>query len=294
MRNLKLMAFLLLTIAVMTMSCSKHPGFKKTENGLYYKVHTHGDDTTKARVGDILTLKMCVRAKGKELDTVLFNSNMLPFPYKIQLSNPMYKGDFQEGVAMLSKGDSATFILFQDSIFKNTQKPAFLKAEDNLMMDIKIINIQSKEEYDKEMQLQMQQQQAAVEQLKVKETEELNKYISDNKIKVKPSPSGLYYIEQKKGTGPKAEKGKRVTVHYTGTLINGTKFDSSLDRNKPFEFVLGQGEVIPGWDEGIALMKAGGKARFIIPSSLGYGERGQGSIPSCATLIFDVELLGVQ
>jgi peptidylprolyl isomerase len=108
-------------------------------------------------------------------------------------------------------------------------------------------------------------------------------------------PSGLQYIETLPGTGEQAQAGNIVSVHYTGTLQDGTKFDSSLDRNEPITFVLGQGMVIAGWDEGISLMKVGGKARLIIPPNLAYGERGAGGvIPPNATLIFDVELLDVQ
>lgn len=97
------------------------------------------------------------------------------------------------------------------------------------------------------------------------------------------------------GSGDEAVEGKEVTVHYTGTLIDGKKFDSSLDRNEAFKFRLGAGMVIPGWEQGIKGMKVGGKRKLTIPSKLGYGERGAGGvIPPNATLIFDVELLGVQ
>lgn len=99
----------------------------------------------------------------------------------------------------------------------------------------------------------------------------------------------------KVGTGAEAVDGKKVTVHYTGTLTNGTKFDSSLDRNQPFSFMLGQGEVIQGWDLGVKGMKEGGKRKLTIPSNLGYGEYGAPPvIPANATLIFDVELLKVE
>lgn len=104
----------------------------------------------------------------------------------------------------------------------------------------------------------------------------------------------LRYIDEKVGDGASPQKGQRVTVNYTGWLTNGTKFDSSLDRNQPFQFVLG-GQVIPGWNQGVATMKVGGKRRLIIPASLGYGARGAPPrIPANATLIFDVELLSIQ
>lgn len=105
--------------------------------------------------------------------------------------------------------------------------------------------------------------------------------------------SGLRYIDVKVGDGATAESGKTVSVHYTGWLVDGTKFDSSVDRGKPFAFPLGYGRVIRGWDEGVAGMQKGGVRKLIIPSELGYGARGtpDGAIPPHATLIFEVQLL---
>lgn len=108
------------------------------------------------------------------------------------------------------------------------------------------------------------------------------------------TPSGLKYVDLVAGTGAEATKGQRVKVHYTGWLKDGKKFDSSVDRGQPFEFPLGAGRVIRGWDEGVAGMKIGGKRKLIIPSDLGYGPRGAGGvIPPNAELTFEVELLGI-
>jgi len=107
--------------------------------------------------------------------------------------------------------------------------------------------------------------------------------------------SALNIEELALGEGAEATAGQNVTVHYTGWLTNGTKFDSSLDRNEPFTFKLAAGQVIKGWDQGVAGMKVGGKRKLTIPAELGYGARGAGSaIPPNATLVFDVELLSVR
>jgi len=122
---------------------------------------------------------------------------------------------------------------------------------------------------------------------------------ADGVAKMTETPSGLKYVDTKVGDGAAATSGKKVSVHYTGWLDNngekGRKFDSSVDRGQPFQFNLGGGQVIKGWDEGVAGMKVGGKRTLTIPPTLGYGARGAGGvIPANATLIFDVELLGVQ
>ena len=106
--------------------------------------------------------------------------------------------------------------------------------------------------------------------------------------------SGLQYVDITEGTGAMPQAGQRVTVHYTGTLEDGTKFDSSRDRGRPFTFQIGVGQVIKGWDEGVSTMRVGGQRKLAIPAELGYGSRGAGGvIPPNATLIFDVELLRI-
>ena len=112
---------------------------------------------------------------------------------------------------------------------------------------------------------------------------------------MKKTPSGLQYEDLVAGSGNTPSPGKQVTVHYTGWLTNGTKFDSSLDKNQPFTFTIGKGEVVPGWDEGVMTMKLGGKRKLIIPPELGYGAAGAGGvIPPNATLVFEVILLDIR
>ena len=167
-------------------------------------------------------------------------------------------------------------------------------AQDDKIIEIDIIRkgekakkFDSKAIFDKE--LEKLEKQAAEKAKKAKEA------IDALKKGAKVTSSGLAYKIIKKGTGAKAEAGKTVSVHYTGKLSNGTKFDSSYDRNQPIEFELGRGRVIKGWDEGISLLNVGSKATFIIPPDLAYGARGAGGvIPPNATLIFDVELVEIK
>lgn len=112
--------------------------------------------------------------------------------------------------------------------------------------------------------------------------------------KLTTTDSGLQYVDLVEGTGAMPQPGQRVTVHYTGTLEDGTQFDSSRDRGRPFTFNIGVGQVIKGWDEGVGTMRVGGRRKLVIPAALGYGTRGAGGvIPPNATLIFDVELISL-
>lgn len=123
----------------------------------------------------------------------------------------------------------------------------------------------------------------------------IQEYIAQNNIAgAQRQESGLYYVPVVEGTGVQPDSGQVVAVHYAGTLLNGQEFDNSVKRGKPIEFKLDVGQVIAGWDEGIALMKQGGKATLLIPSALAYGSRGGGPIPPNSVLRFDVELVGVK
>ena len=291
-------------LAVVTISCgkSKYPGFKETKNGLYYKFYIENKDAKKPGVGDILVAELTVRTADSTLFTNSGNPQKL-----FKLDTSYYKGDLNEGLALMGIGDSATFIIPADSLKKVMSLPPFIKSGDVLYYDIKISGIVSKADAEKEKQAAMATQQKMIDDAKANEPKVMEKYLSDNKIKVKPTVSGLYFIDVKKGSGAKAEKGKKVKVNYIGRLADGTVFDTSIESEakksntynpkrpyEPFEFTLGNSEVIPGWDEGISLMKVGGKAKLVIPSKIGYGERGAGnSIPPCSVLVFEVELVGV-
>ncbi len=291
MNKLSFKIFTLLVLAAFW-ACSGG-GFKKTSNGLEYMIHVQEKDAPKAEVGDMITAILVYKTAN---DSILLDSRKNPTPFKIPLIASEYPGDIYEGLSLLGKGDSATFLILADSFFIKTARaslPSFIQAGSKLKFDIKILDIQKKADYEAEQKEMMEQQAQEMQEMQAKEQEAMQQYLKDNKITATPLESGLYYIEVKRGSGAKAEAGKKVKVKYTGMLLDGKVFDSSENHGQPFEFNLGTGEVIPGWDEGISKMKAGGKAKLVIPSNLGYGSRGMGNIPPYSTLVFEVELVEV-
>lgn len=285
-----------LSAVVLLSSCDKgkYPGFEKTENGLYYQFHKENKEAKKPVEGDVMTLVMMYK---NNRDSVIFDSRQRGGEIMVQLSKPTFKGSIEEGFAMMTEGDSASFYVNADSLFAKTfqaELPKFIEKGSDLLFIVKVVKIEGKEAVEAKRKKMMEEQMAEMEKARGAEQGLRDKYITDNKITVKPTASGLYFVEKVKGKGAKAAKGKTVKVHYTGTLLDGTKFDSSFDRNQPIEFPLGTGQVIPGWDEGIAMMSVGGKAQLIIPSSIGYGENGSGPIGPYSTLLFEVELLEVK
>lgn len=181
----------------------------------------------------------------------------------------VYSG--QDVVDAIEKGDTMHTV----NIIKKGWKAKFFNA---------------KKVFNKEMEAR----EEAIEAEKKAKEEELKTLMETKYPNAKTTDSGLMYVMHKEGEGKQAEAGKTVKVHYTGKLQDGTKFDSSVDRGQPIEFPLGKGMVIQGWEEGIALLKEGGKATLIIPPNLGYGAMAKGPIPANATLFFDVELIEVK
>jgi len=279
----------LLVFAVVISSCESGNGeYQTTENGLKYKFYEKNADGRVPQKGDIIEVSMSYQTP----DTVLFNSADMPQPLKMRLDEPVFKGDLYEGIYLMHEGDSATFACNTDSVFtklfRQKVTPAQFDSVENIMFNIKLISVKSQEEDAAEIE-------AASQKAKNEEQVILDKYLEDNNITATPTESGLIFISTEKGNGKKPQKGDIVKVHYTGYLLDGTKFDSSVDRGEPFKFPLGEGRVIPGWDEGIAMLNVGGKATLIIPSSIAYGPRGAGGmIPAYATLKFDVELMGIE
>ena len=270
-------------IAIFLSGCQDTDGYKTADDGLKYKFHVQNEDTTGVNMFDIVEVMMNYSTK----DTMLYNGagNILPFQI-----NPAYEGDLMNGILLMHLGDSATFVLDAEDFFVNMMSyrevPEEIGDNKELYFDVKLLTVRPEP-------AEMRADRLANESRRDIELESIERFIKENGYNVKPTETGLYYIEDVEGTGKSAEAGKMVKVHYTGTFLDGEKFDSSYDRNTPIEFTLGRGEVIKGWDEGIAMMKEGGKARLVIPSSIGYGAQARGSIKAYSPLFFEVELIEV-
>lgn len=264
----------------------KFPGFKETEDGLYYQFNIKGNDTASPRIGDYVTIDMVYASE----DSVMFDSKLLPQVMKIPIIEPTFKGDIYDGISMMHIGDSATFICDADSIFMKLFRmpglPPGLDSVKYLYFRIKLNAIESLEEVKAA-------QEADLKRLEAQETKDRYDYMAEHYPDALPIASGLIYVETKEGKGSTPQVGQKVKVHYNGTFLNGEVFDSSVERGEPIEFTLGQGQVIKGWDEGIGMMRKGGKAILVIPSNLAYGPTGRGGIPPASTLIFEVELVDI-
>lgn len=265
-------------------------GFNVLPSGLQYKIVKHGTGKKHPALGDRLEMNIHVYKN----DSTLFDSRAMnsgkPVPFQVQ--PPTFKGDPIEGFMLMVAGDSAIMKLPVDSLIKqNKSMMPGLKAGDWLVYHVELVSTKSDAEYKKE-------QSAKSEAQKKIDDAALTDYFKKNNIKVKKTASGLYYSIEKEGTGATAQNGQNVSVNYTGKLINGKKFDSNTDpdfkHQQPFTLTLGTRSVIPGWEEGLALLKKGSKATLYIPSGLAYGSQDRSpTIPANSILIFDVEILDI-
>lgn len=284
-----LMAWTVLFLVSCQSGDSRFPGYEKTKTGLIYKIHEKGTDTASPRVGNFLDVVMTYGTG----DSILFDSRTMPTKQKMQVPmvESVHEGDLYEGFAMLNVGDSATFIVTADSVwtklFRMQSAPPEFDSVEYIYFNVRLNEVITAETLSKRKE---EEKKVAM----AKELSDRTKYLTENYPDAKPTESGLYFIRTKKGKGKKPEEGQTVKVHYTGTLLDGTKFDSSVDSGKPLEFPIGKGRVIKGWDEGIAMMKKGEKGLLIIPSELAYGPRGSGPvIGPYSTLVFEVELIDI-
>ncbi len=280
--------FLSILISFPFASCKDSDRYIKHDSGFEYKIipgHGHGNHIEKDNVLD-LHLKY-----HTQNDSLLFNSEELAGKFRVMIFDSGEGGLFQEALKLLKIGDSAQFLIPAYDFYKNTiyaSVPDFIKKDEPLRIEVRIHNIVSKEELNKEYDQYIFKMEAQENLL-------LQDYLKKENISVKPTETGLYIIPLEKGKGVKAQKGKTVVVHYQGRLINGQIFDSSIDRGEPIKFVIGEGDVIPAWEEVVLNMSRGEKIKLITPSKQAYGEYGfEKIIPPFATLIFEIKLVDIQ
>lgn len=261
-------------------------GYQQAATGLKYQFYKD-EPGRQAEVDDIIKInfKMITAADSVLRDTWQeAGANITKAP------EPIFMGSPEEAFLMMSAGDSASFLVSADSLFEKAIRmpmPNFIEKGSYLKFIIKMEELYTLQEFEE----MMKKEEAEMIE---KEDASIQEYLASNDLVGVKQPSGLYYVQLIPGTGVMAENGKTVSVHYTGKLLDGFEFDSSLDRG-PFDFQLGQGQVIAGWDQGVAMMSVGEKGLFIIPSSLAYGARGAGgAIPPYAILLFEIELLEVK
>lgn len=280
-------------------------GFKKTKSGLHYKFETTDKSGQSVNMGDVIVGEMVFRLDN---DTLFTNTGD---PQRLMMvKDSVFNGyDIDEGLLMMHVGEKAVFAIFADSVARYFQPsqlpPSYKEGEGQIFYyEVNLTDVVSQEVIAQEQENfrnEMIQRQAS-------EPETIAKYIADNNITAQPNANGLYIIINKKGNGPKVAQGKTVEMNYTGRLLDGTMFDSSVETdakegniynaNRPYEpltYKVGEMSLIKGWEEGVNGLPAGTNVTLIIPSEMGYGAQGAGQIiMPFSPLRFDIDIISVK
>jgi FKBP-type peptidyl-prolyl cis-trans isomerase len=271
-------------------------GYSMSPNGMEYKIVYDAQGTQKPVIGDYISAHLLSTVD----DSVLFSTRAVlnNMPAEVQMMQPPGKGDIMEGFTYMTVGDSAVLRFSVDSLMKmpGIQPLPWMKSGvgQKIYYFVVLAGVKSAADKQKEME-------AATAVQKQTDDKLLQEYFAKNNIKATKTESGLYYTISKMGNGAIANIGDTVVVNYTGTNLDGRKFDSNVDSafghpGQPFEFPVGMRRVIAGWDEGFRLIKKGSKATLYIPSGLAYGANtpDPNRIPANGILMFDVELVNIK
>ena len=265
--------------------------------------------TEKPANGDFLLYNLEILTQS---DSVIYSTLTQPFPGYLMANDTIKAQNGMDEIFLsLRKGDSITFEAAAKIIFSGNQ-PAPIKEDEMIKVRLGAYEVKTEAEmqafYEESMQKEQEKAAERAKALLVEESKTIEAYLTKNSLKAQKTPSGLYYVIEKEGTGEPTSPATTMYVNYAGYLLDGPLFDTSwpelakannkYNPERPYEPLpvnVGMGEVIPGWDEGLMLLKKGSKAKFIIPSPLGYGETGAGpDIPANSILVFDVEVTNVQ
>jgi FKBP-type peptidyl-prolyl cis-trans isomerase FkpA len=297
---MRIQLLFILLVGLSVASCQQEPTVQTTPSGFEYMLHTDNGGE-KPVAGDYVTFHAYMR-NG---DSIVYSSRDQPKPPFLQIPKeaPANRppNPIEEVLQLMGDGDSATVLIALDTL---PQKPKGFENTDVMYYDLVIAEIKSAEDYAAEQNAKMEEARQKAEEMQ-KRLPEIGALVQSTLDgykngtlgdQLQETESGLKYVIHEEGDGAQAAPGKMVGVHYYGALVeNGEKFDDSFSRGRALDLPLGQGRVIPGWEEGIALFKGGTKATLFIPAELGYGEAGSPpAIPGGAELIFYVELGEVQ
>lgn len=258
-------------------------------SGLYY-IETKKGTGPLPKTGDVMKVNMTISM----IESMPLFSTIGREPMEIEFGQPFDTPGFDEALGYMSKGTMAKLIVPSHIAFDSVGRGGMIPPYSTMIYEVEVLSIKSKAEVEKERETARKKEEMEADKARLAEQSKINTYLTKNNIKIDPKPSGMYYIENEKGTGKQIENGKTAKVHYTLYNIDGKMLQSSKEMGQPFSVVVGQGQVIKGWDEALLLMRAGTKARIILPSSLAYGATARGEdIPAYAPLVFDIEVIEV-
>jgi FKBP-type peptidyl-prolyl cis-trans isomerase FkpA len=292
-------------------ACNQGDGsYETTDSGLQYRYVEQGEGES-PQMGEIMLIHMTYETED---DSLLFSTEKQGGPVPIRIDSAA-QGQIYEGFSMLKKGDSAIFKISAQEVFVNTFNapiPDFIDSLSHITFNIGVEDVMSEEDFRAyQMEMMRKEQESMLtqqaEQMEIDSTK-IEQYLEENNIEAQATESGLRYVIEQPGSGVQPSPGDSVFVNYAGHLLDGAYFDTSIEsvareqgiyneqrEYEPLAFPIGQNWVIQGWDEGISLLKEGGKATLYIPSPLAYGPQARGDvIKENSILVFDVELVDVK
>lgn len=269
---------------------------KDDGNGIFYTFEKKGTGAI-PKPGDYVKLKYV----GKMLDGTIFDQSQPEDPFVFRVGYRIVIQGWDKGIQKLPVGSKAT-LLVPAKLAYGSSGLGEIPPNTPLLFELEILDILSPDAYDQYMmRIEKKEREAykkhVAEQFK-KDQKLINDYASDEKLRVKRTKKGVSYLIKKKGKGDNLKRGDKITIHYEGMLLDGTKFDSSYDNKEPFTFILGHGKVIDGWEDALVNFQKGSKGVLIIPSKMAYGRlaiREKGiNIPSDSVLVFKIEVVKVE
>jgi FKBP-type peptidyl-prolyl cis-trans isomerase len=279
--------FLIASIACSTFifnACNRD-GYLVTESGLHYNLITKKGGS-KPKIGDIMQMHLIYKNMK---DSVIYDSKIIGDSFLIELTKPTFVGGIEEGFAMLSEGDSASFLVAADSIFDKLFRqplPTFIHKGDKLKFEVRLDKIIEKKEF-------IESQSKKKEETAKHNTLEIENFLAQNNIKANPVDEGFYYVSFKDGEGVNPKNGDIVTVAFTGKTLEGQVFESTKTIKKDFQFIVGSSDIPNVLNIAVVNMKAKGMSRIILNAERSKGMFGVEKLPANTAVMYDIELIKI-